>query len=123
MYSISTHEKHMLVKFEDHFGHQTIRSILKEQLHMPEYPDLHDIWLIDKHHAQISLGELLAIVEEFPNRCAEALGRKKIALTVKPGRTEPVVKLLARGINRKFRLECEVFYHLTDAENWLAEPA
>ena len=119
MYKIETLANHMLVEFEDNFGYNAIRAVLEHQTQMPEYTRMHDIWMIGKHPSRIHLGELLSIVDDFTCHCPSNADRKKIAIVVNRGATEATIRLLARGVNRLLRFECEVFHSLKEAEEWL----
>ena len=63
MYEIRKERDHLLVEFLDDFDYLMVQTIIRHETMLKEYPDTNDIWLVGKHHANIRLGELEAMVE------------------------------------------------------------
>ena len=123
MYKIHELESHLRVELKDNFCFGTIRTIMHNVTSLPQYASMDDIWLIGKHHALVSLGDIEPLVSDFRCLCPRSATRKKTALVVDKGLTESIVRLWAKGVDKQLTFECSVFHTLAEAESWLGVEA
>ena len=124
MYKIHTFQNHLLVKFEEDFDCNAIKAIIHHETRMPEYERMNDIWLIEKHHALVSLGDLETLVQDFRCRCPRNAIRRKTALVAELGLTEAILQLWVKEAKNRVPFDMQIFHTLEEAEVWLgvAEP-
>jgi hypothetical protein len=108
-----------MVRFKENFSYHDLKLIIHHDLFVPEGTDLHNIWLIGKHHAQIRMGELLSIVDDFKFSQSFHVKDKKTAIVVEQGLTEAIMQLLADGLQKELSYKCRVFHTLEKAQEWL----
>jgi hypothetical protein len=120
MYRICELESHLRVELKDDFCFGTIRTIIHNVTSLPLYTSMDDIWLIGKHHALISMGDIEELVADFRCVCSRSATRKKTAVVVDEGRaTESIVQLWVEGVDKQLPFECSMFHTLAEAESWL----
>jgi len=119
MYKIHELESHLRVELKDDFCFGTIRTIIHNVTSLPLYASMDDIWLIGKHHALISLGDIEELVADFRCQCSRSATRKKTAVVVDEGLTESIVQLWTEGVDKQLPFECSMFHTLAEAEAWL----
>ena len=123
MYKIHELESHLRVELEDDFCFGTIRTIIHNVTSLSLYTSMDDIWLIGKHHASISLGDIEELVDDFRCLCSRSATRKKTAVVVDEGLTESMVQLWVEGVDKQLPFECSMFHTLAEAEEWLGVAA
>jgi hypothetical protein len=123
MYKIGKNEKCLLVQFKGDFDYSTIKRIFNDELIMPDFNRQHDIWLIEHHQAQIRLGEIQTLVDDFRQLCPKNTTNKKLAIVAHPGLTFAILDLLADGLDRKLPFSCRTFSSLKEAEDWVGGEA
>lgn len=109
----------MQVTFEDDFTYSTIRTIIRHETLLPQYTRMDDVWLIGKHQALITLGDLETMVADFKCMCPRNASRKKTAIVVDQGLTEAIVLLWIKQSEARMPFTCRVFHTLQEAESWL----
>jgi hypothetical protein len=123
LYKIRERDDHLRVVLEDDFCHGTVKTIIHHVTSMPKYAEMNDLWLIGKHQALVSLGDIAPIVTDFKCLCPSNTTRQKTAVVVAPGHTEFVVRLWVTGVNKHLPFEARVFHELGEAEEWLGVAA
>lgn len=121
MYTISSGNEYLLVKFIDDFDFPMIKTAIYHETSLKDYADTNDIWLIGNYRAEICLGEIDLMVAEFVCRCPADAERTKTAIVVAEGLTGAVIELWVRGLRTKVPFEVATFRTLEDAECWLSE--
>ena len=119
MYKVTNNEDYLVVRFKANFTCNDLRIIIRHELLVPECAHMNDIWLIGKHHAQISMGELLSIIDDFKHLHPKHAEGKKTAIVVEQGLTEAIMQLLANGLKNQLPFECRLFHKLEEAEAWM----
>lgn len=119
MYEIHKNNDHLLVEFREDFNYLMIQTIIYHETMMKEYPDTNDIWLIGSHYADIRLGELGAMVQEFQCRCPKDTTRTKTAIVVNKGLTGAVIELWVNALQKRVAFDMKTFGTLEDAEAWM----
>ncbi len=119
MYTIEKSDHCLLVNFKADFDYSTIKRIIYDELIMPEFGCQHDVWLVGGHQAQVRLGEIQNIVDDFSKLCPQNTSNKKMAIIANPGLTSAILDLLADGLDRKLPFSCRTFSSRTAAEKWL----
>jgi hypothetical protein len=119
MYKITTHENHMLVKFNEDFTCSTIRTIIRHETLLPQYTRMNDIWLIGKYHALVTLDHLESMAADFKCLCPRNASRKKTAIVVNEGLTEAIILLWVKQPESRIPFELRVFHTLAEAKEWL----
>jgi len=123
MYSIANNNDHLMVTVRSDLDYSMIKQIIYDELVMPEFRLLHDIWHVGKHRAQIRLGEIQTIVDDFRNLCPPDTCDKKVAIVAEPGLTASILKLLADGLDKKLPLSCRMFGSVDAAKEWIGAEA
>ncbi|VGO21115.1 hypothetical protein [Pontiella sulfatireligans] len=119
MYHIHENPDHLLVEFRRDFDYPMIQTIIHHETTMLEYPATNDIWLIGTHHADIRLGELESMVQEFQCRCPKDATRTKTAVVCDQGLTQAVIELWMAEAQKRVAFEMRMFKTLEEAEGWL----
>lgn len=119
MYSISRNDGYLMVKFSDNFDFSMIQTAIHHETMLKEYADTNDIWLIGGHRAEIRLGELEQLTNEFQCRCPSDATRTKTAVVVDEGLTGAIIELWVTGLKKQVTFEIEIFGALDEAERWL----
>ncbi len=119
MYHIEKEADCLSVVFKGDFDFSTVKCIINDLLITPEFCCCHDIWMVGKHRAQVRLGEIQSIVENFSKLCPKNACNKKTAFVAEPGLTSAILELLASGLDRKLPLSCRIFETREAAEEWL----
>lgn len=119
MYEISKYDSHLQVEFKCDFDYPLVQMIIHHETMMKEYPDTNDIWLVGKHHADIRLGELDTMVQEFHCLCPTDSTRTKTAVVVNEGLTGAILELWANALQKRVAFDIRIFHTLNEAESWL----
>lgn len=119
MYHITKTNESLLVEIEADFDYGTIKQITYNETVMSEAGRLNDIWLFGKHRAQLRLGDIQLLVDDFKRLYARPSDTKKIAMVVQQGLTEAIIQLLASGIRRCASVSCCVFHTVDEARQWV----
>ncbi len=119
MYEIRKNDNHLLVEFQGDFDYPLIKTVIRHETMLKEYPGTNDIWLIGNHRANIRLGELETMVQEFHCLCPEDATRTKTAIVVNEGLTGAVIELWVNALQKRVTFDIEIFPTLDEAENWL----
>jgi hypothetical protein len=119
MYCINKHADHLRVEFQDDFNYNLIKTIIRHETMMLEYPYTNDIWLVGTHRADIRLGELQTMVNDFHCHCPSDSTRTKTAIVADPGLTQAILELWVNGVKNTVKFELRIFDHLEEAEEWL----
>ena len=119
MYSISRNDGYLMVKFSDNFDFSMIQTAIHHETMLKEYADTNDIWLIGENRAQIHLGELEQLTNEFQCRCPRDATRSKTAVVVDEGLTGAIIELWVTGLKKQVAFEIEIFQTLDEAKSWL----
>ncbi len=119
MYRIQKNNDHLLVEFLDDFDYPMIQAIIRHETMLKEYPDTNDIWLIGSHHADIRLGELETMVQEFYCQCPAEATRTKTAVVVNEGLTGATLELWVMALQKRVAFDIEMFRTLEEAQAWL----
>ena len=119
MYEIRKQRGHLLVEFLDNFDYPMIQTIIRHETMLKEYPDTNDIWLIGKHHANIRLGELEMMVQEFHCLCPTDAARTKTAVVVNQGLTGAILELWVNALQKRVAFDIKIFHALDEAKAWL----
>ena len=119
MYCINKQVDHLQVVFQDDFNYNMIKTIIRHETMMLEYSDTNDIWLIGNHRADIRLGELQSMVNEFHCQCPADSTRTKTAVVVEQGLTQAILELWLNAVQKKVSFDVRIFDRLEEAEQWL----
>jgi len=119
MYTISKNNECMLVEFNADFDYGTMKSILINKTLAAEFRHLHNLWMIGKHRAQLRLGDIQTLVDDFVRLHVGSTCTKKMAIVVEPGLTEAKMQLIASGIERLESISSRVFHTVSEARHWL----
>ena len=119
MYTIDISNDCICVTIRNDFDYSTIKRILHDELVIPGFCRLHEVWLVGTHRAQVRLGELQTIVDDFSRLCPREVIDKKMAFVAEPGLTSAILELLADGLDRKLALSCRTFRSREAAEEWI----
>jgi hypothetical protein len=119
MYKIHKNTDHLLVEFRQEFNYMMIKTIIHQETTMLEYPSTNDIWLIGSHRADIRLGELEPMANEFQSRCAKDATRTKTAIVVDAGLTGAVIELWVNALQKRVAFNIELFSSLDEAQTWM----
>jgi hypothetical protein len=119
MYDIKKHDNHLLVEFLGDFNYPMVQTIIRHETMLKEYPDTNDIWMIGKHRADIRLGELETMVQEFHCLCPTDATRTKTAVVVNEGLTRAIIELWANALQKRVAFDIEIFCTQDEAEAWL----
>ena len=119
MYEIRKERDHLLVEFLDDFDYPMVQTIIRHETTLKEYPDTNDIWLVGKHHANIRLGELETMVQEFHCLCPTDATRTQTAVVVNEGLTGAILELWVNALQKRVAFDIKIFHTLEEAEAWL----
>ncbi len=119
MYTFQKNSDHMLVKFENDFDCAELTKLIQLATADREYPDTNDIWLVGPHHAVMSMGDLISIMDSFCSCCPQNCNQRRTAFVADHGTTEGFLGLMAKGMGRKLPFECRLFHTLAEAQEWL----
>jgi len=119
MYDITKNNDCLLVEFKADFDYGTINSILSNETLVDEFRRLHTIWIIGRHQAELRLGDIQTLVDDFGRIHADRPCRKKMAIVVEQGLTEAKMRLMASGIERLKAITSRVFHTSDEARQWL----
>lgn len=119
MYEIVNSDQAVKIKFNGNFDYSVIKTALQHVGLKSACTQLNDIWFIGKHSAQICMGELLALVDDFKHLYHEATMHKKTAFVVEHELTTSRFHLLVEGLNKGLTHECRLFSTSEEAEEWL----
>lgn len=120
MYKIDKTDTSLLVQFRGDFDYSTIKQIIYNELMVPNFCQLNGFWLVGKHRANLRLGDVQNIVEDYCKCCSQCNScTRKMAIVAEPGLTSAILELIAKGLNRKRALSCRVFESREAAEKWV----
>jgi len=119
MYEIVNSDETVKIQFKDNFDYSVLKTALQHVGLKSACAQLNDMWFIGKHHAQICLGELLALVDDFKHLYTEVKVDKRTAFVVEHELTTSRFHLLVEGLNRVLEHECRLFSTSQEAEEWL----
>lgn len=119
MYEIKKYDSHLLVEFLGDFDYPMVQTIIRHETMMKEYPDTNDIWLIGNHHADIRLGELETMVQDFHCLCPTGATRTKTAIVVNEGLTGAILELWVGALLKRVAFDINIFPTLEEAQAWL----
>ena len=119
MYNIEKNHDHLIVTFEDNVNSCMIQAIISHLTSMKDYPDTNDIWMIGPHHADIRLGELETMVQEFRCRCPNDAKRTKTAIVAEQEMTQTIFELWAYALKHRVAFDIRIFSELEEAESWM----
>ncbi len=119
MYDISKSDDCLLVEFKADFDYGTINSILSNESLADEFRRLHNVWVIGRHQAELRLGDIQTLVDDFGKLHTGCPDAKKMAIVVEPGLTEAKMRLMASGIERLKAISSRVFHTAHEARQWL----
>ncbi len=122
MYGIKNIGDYLLVDFQIDFDYAMLKAIIYHETSLEEYPRTNDIWLVGDRRAQLCLGDLESMVQDFRTRCTKPMTRKKTAIVVDRGLTASIMKLWVIESKDRVPFELQVFNTLDEAENWLGIP-
>ncbi len=109
----------LLVQVNEEFDANTVRAIIHHETMLEEFPHTNDIWLIGKHHAHISLGELETLVRDYIHQWPDETTRTKIAIVSERGLTQDILKLWVTAVKREVPFDIQLFQPLDAAEAWI----
>lgn len=118
MYRIAQNDGYLLVELMDNFTLSVVQTIIHHETSMPQYPDTNDIWLIGSHRADIHLGDIELMVNEFQCRCPRQASRTKTAIVVDEGLTGAILELWVKGLQRRVAFDIRIFRTLDQAQAW-----
>ena len=101
MYRILRNDGCLLVEFEEDFNCHDLRMIFHQEILAKGCSCMDIILLVGRHHARISMGELLSVVDDFGRLCQACANKRKTAVVVDQGLTESIMKLMTDGIDRQ----------------------
>lgn len=119
MYKIEKNKKHLRVRLTADFGYNEIRTIMHHVTMLPEYPETDDLWLIGEHRANIRLGELEAMVEDFLRHCPGDASQRRTAVVVEPGFTHAIMELWMKAVRKRAPFDMKMCDTEAEAETWL----
>ncbi|MBT8041934.1 MAG: hypothetical protein KJN98_02075 [Pontiella sp.] len=120
MYYIKKNQDHLLVEFKDNFDCNAIRAIIHHVTMLKEYPHMDDIWLFGSHHADIRLGDIEILVNDFSCRCRRDMTRhKKTAFVAELGLTRSIIELWMGASKKRLPFDLQIFNTLEEAQDWL----
>ena len=119
MYEIKNYDSHLQVEFQGNFDYPMVQRIIRHETMLEEYPDTNDIWLIGSHHADIRLGELETMVQDFHCRCPQNATRTKTAVVVNEGLTGAILELWVNALQKRVAIDIQLFHTLDEAQAWL----
>lgn len=119
MYRIDRTKSFLQVQFKADFDYSTLKQLLYNELTLPEFSRLNDMWLIGKYRAHLRLGDVQSIVDDFGRLCPDEACQKKMAIVVKPGLTSAILQLMADSLDRRLPFACRVFDSQAVAEDWI----
>jgi hypothetical protein len=119
MYNIARKNGYLLVKFLEDFDFSMIQAAIHHETMLGEYAETNDIWVLSDKRADIHLGELETLVNEFQCRCPRNASRTKTAIVVDEGLTSAIIELWVTGLRKKVSFEIEMFRTLEEAKDWL----
>lgn len=123
MYTIEENDDHILVKFEDSFDYPMARTVFRHLTGIRQYPHTNDIWVIGRHTADIRLGELENMVQEFQYACPAGAQRTKTAVVVAEGLTGAILELFVKAMQKRVSYKLRIFRTLEEAQAWLGVAA
>jgi hypothetical protein len=119
MYLIQKKAEHLQVELLGDFDYPLIRTIIRHETMLKEYQHTNDIWLIEAHQADIRLGELETMVEEFKGQCPDEVTRSKTAIVVHEGLTCAIIEIWVNGLRKHVSFDIRIFHTREDAEEWM----
>ncbi len=119
MYYIKKNRDHLLVEFKDNFDCNAIRAIIHHVTLLKEYPNTDDIWLIGGHRADIRLGDMETLVNDFCCHCSRDTTHKKTAFVAELGLTRSIIELWMSAAKKRLPFELQIFETLEQARCWL----
>lgn len=123
MYQLEKHDECLLVFFRETLNYSSIKCLIHDELVMPEFSRMNDIWLIGKHRADLRLREIQALLDDICQLVPAGVRTGKIAIVVDPGLTSAILELLAAGLERRLSLSCRTFETFEAAEEWIGRSA
>ncbi len=123
MYQIKQSDNNLIVSFLGDFDYSILKQVIYSELVMPEFRRMNDIWVVGKHRAQIRLGEIQTIVDDFSHLCPPDTCNKKLAIVAEPGLTSAILELLADGLDKNLPLSCRIFSSIDEASEWVGVEA
>ncbi len=119
MYKIDKNDDFLLIRLEEDFDYNVMKSLIHHVTSIKEYPYTNDIWIIGARCADIRLGELEFMVSDFQCHCPRDAARTKTAIVVDPGLTESIIELWVSAVSKRVSFEMRMFHSLADARLWL----
>ena len=119
MHTITKKEGHLLVEFNDGFGSEDIVNLIRHEAGFDNESGKNSIWLVDKHPAQLSIGELPNVVDVAATLPLEQLRGRKTAIVTHHSVTRVALQILADGLQHRLPLRCRTFKTIEEAHRWL----
>ncbi len=119
MYGIEKNDNYLQIRFNADFNYGTIRRMMYEAAMIADFWKLNDIWMVAEHRADLQLGDLQNIIDDFCKIYPAKAREKKTAIVASPGLTSAILELLANGMNRKLPLSCKLFNSHSEALEWI----
>jgi len=121
MYNIIRDDECLLVELKADFDYGTINRILVNENLASEPVHSHHLWIIGRHQAELRLGDIQTLVDDFGRLHDGHPCEKKMAIVVEPGLTEEKMRLMASGIERLKSISSRVFHTDNEARQWLLD--
>jgi hypothetical protein len=108
------------VTFDDEFDRRDLSKLMHHEAFFDEEPVKNTIWLIGKHPARLSMGELPSLVDDAAARPLERVNGKKTAIVADHRSTRVTMQILADGLQHRLPLRCRTFKSIEEAYRWLS---
>ena len=119
MHAISNKTSYLLVEFDDGFDSGDLLELMHHEAFFDDKSGRNSIWLIGKHPARLSMGELPSVIDGAALLPLERLKDKKTAIVTGHSTTRITMQMLADGLQRRLPLRCRTFKTIEEAHRWL----
>jgi len=119
MHTIRDKSSHLLVEFNDGFGSGDIMELMRHEAFFTDKPAKSTIWLVGKHPARVSMGELPTVVDDAAQLPLDRVKDKKTAIVTEHSSTRITMQMLADGLQHSLPLRCRTFTTIEEAHRWL----
>jgi hypothetical protein len=119
MYTISVSASHLLVEFSGEFDRRVLAELMRHEAFFDDGPAKSTIWLIGKHTARLSMGEIPSVVDDAAQLPLERVKDKKTAIVTDRRSTRITMQMLADGLQHRLPLRCRTFKTIEEAHRWL----
>ncbi len=119
MRTINHDTSHLLVELDEGFDSGEIMKLMRHEAFFDDEPVKSTIWLMGKHPARLSMGELPAVVDDAAALPLERVKDKKTAIVSDHSPTRVTMQVLADGLQRRLPLRCRTFKTIEEAHRWL----